>query len=135
MKAIAPIRTEADYETALAEVVALWGAEAGTMKGDRLEVLMTLVADYEARHHAIDPPDPIEAIRIRMEEKGMRREDLATLLKVGSGRVSEILNRRRRLTFEMIRLLAPALGLSERCLIQDYALQPAGSAVSEPVSA
>jgi HTH-type transcriptional regulator/antitoxin HigA len=135
MKPIVPIRTEADHEAALAEVEALWGAGAGTEAGDRLDVLMTLVAAYEAEHHAIDLPDPIEAIRVRMEEKGMSREDLAALLGIGSGRVSEILNRRRRLTLPMIRALAPALGLSERCLVQPYELRRAGKATSASVPA
>jgi HTH-type transcriptional regulator/antitoxin HigA len=126
MRPIVPIRSEADHAAALAEVEALWGAEPGTAAGDRLDVLMTLVAAYEAEHHAIDPPDPIEAIRVRMEEKGMSRDDLAALLGIGSGRMSEILNRRRRLTLPMIRVLASALGPSERCLVQPYELHRAG---------
>jgi HTH-type transcriptional regulator / antitoxin HigA len=129
MRPIVPIRSEADHAAALAEVEALWGAEPGTEAGDRLDVLTTLVAAYEAEHHAIDLPDPIEAIRVRMEEKGMSREDLAALLGIGSGRVSEILNRRRRLTLPMIRALALALGLSERCLVQPYELHRAGKDV------
>jgi HTH-type transcriptional regulator/antitoxin HigA len=123
MSNVTPIRNEADYDAALAEVEELWGAAPGSERGDRLEVLMVLIADYEARHHAIDPPDPIEAVRLRMAEKGLSRDELAVLLAIGSGRVSEILNRRRRLTLAMIRRLAPALGLSERCLIQDYPLR------------
>jgi HTH-type transcriptional regulator/antitoxin HigA len=119
MKAITPIRTETDFEAARAEVEALWGAEPGSENGDRLEVLMVLVADYEAEHHPVDLPDPVEAVRIRMEEKGMNREDLAALLGVDGERASEILGRRRRLTVGMVRKLAPALGLSERCLVQD----------------
>lgn len=132
---ITPIRTETDYEAARAEVEALWGAPAGTPDGDRLDVLVVLVAAHEAEHHAVDPPDPIEAVRIRMEEKGLTRADLAALLRVGGGRVSEVLDRRRPLTLDMIRRLAPALGLSERCLVQEYRLDRAAEVEREPLPA
>jgi HTH-type transcriptional regulator/antitoxin HigA len=66
-----PIRTAADYERALAEVARLWGAKVGTPRGDRLDVLATLIDAYEALHHPMDPPDPIEAIRFRMEQQGL----------------------------------------------------------------
>lgn len=66
-----PIRTEADYEEALAEVERLWGAKSGTPEGDRLDVLATLIDVYEAKHCPMDPPDPVEAIRFRMEQQGM----------------------------------------------------------------
>ena len=91
-----PIRTEADYEQALAELERLWGAKSGTAAGDHLDVLATLIDAYEARHHPIDPPDPIEAIRFRMEQQGLSRKDLEPLL--GSrARVAEVLNRKRGL--------------------------------------
>lgn len=122
MDEIIPIRGEAAYEKAVMEVRRLWGAEPDTKEADRLEVLMVLVDDYENKHHAIEPPDPIEAIRIRMEDKGLDRADLGEMLRIPSGRVSEILNRRRRLTVGMIRILASALGLSENCLVQPYDL-------------
>lgn len=120
MKEIVPIRDEAIYEEAVAEVRRLWGAEPDTKAADRLEILMVLVEDYEDKHHAIEPPDPIEAIRIRMADRGLDRTELGEMLGIPSGRVSEILNRRRRLTIGMIRILASALGLSESCLIQPY---------------
>lgn len=135
MKVVTPIRTEADYEAARAEVEALWGAEPGTEAGDRLEVLMVLVADYEAEHHAVGLPDPVEAVRVRMEEKGLSPGDLATLLGVDRARVAEVLERRRRLTLGMVRALAPALGLSERCLVQDYPLRREKRAAREAVPA
>ena len=71
-----PIRTKADYKDALAEVERLWGAKSGTPKGDRLDVLATLIDAYEARHYPMDPPDPIEAIQFRMEQLGLTRKDL-----------------------------------------------------------
>src|ERR1700733_271147 len=106
MKDIVPIRDEAAYDDAIAEVRRLWGAEPDTDDGTRLDVLMVLVEDYENRNHAIEPPDPIEAIQIRMEAMALQRADLGKMLGVSSGRLSEILNRRRRLTIEMMRVLA-----------------------------
>ena len=73
---IRPIKTEQDYDAALAEVEALWGAEPDTPDGDKLDVLITLIEAYEARHHPIAPPDPVEAILFRMEQAGLRRKDL-----------------------------------------------------------
>jgi len=125
MKDITPIRDEATCEAALAEVRRLWRAEPGTKMGDRLEVLMVLLDDYENKHHAIEAPDPIEAIHVRMEELGLERADLGEMLGIASGRVSEILNRRRRLTIDMMRVLASTLRLPEGCLLQHYELLPA----------
>lgn len=76
MNEIKPIRSKADYEAALAEVEHLWGAASGTQEGDRLDVLATLVDAYESEHYPIDPPDPIEAIKFRMEQQGLTRRDL-----------------------------------------------------------
>jgi HTH-type transcriptional regulator/antitoxin HigA len=118
-----PIRTEADYAQAVAEVRRLWGAEDGTDEGNRLDLLLVLVSAYEDEHHAIEAPNPIDAIVERMCDLGMSRQDLGTLIGASSGRVSEILNRRRALTIDMIRKLAPGLGLSERCLLQEYELE------------
>ena len=70
---LSPIRSEADYENALAELERLWGAESGTAAGDRLDLLATLIDAYEAEHDPIDPPDPIEAVRFRMEQRGLTR--------------------------------------------------------------
>lgn len=112
-----PIRTEADYEAALEEVAALWGAASGTPKGDRLDVLATLIDVYEAKHHAMDPPDPIEAIKFRMEQQGMSRKDLEGI--IGSRtRIAEVLGRKRSLSIGMIRRLHDRLGISADVLIQ-----------------
>ena len=101
---IAPIKSEADYEAALAEIDRLMDAERDTPRGDRLDILVTLVEAYEASHWAIDPPDPIDAIKIRMEQRGLTRRDLQRILG-SSGRVSEILNRKRSLSVDMMRRL------------------------------
>ena len=112
-----PIRDEADYEGALAEVERLWGAMSGTPEGDRLDVLATLIDAYEAKRHPIDPPDPIEAIQFRMEQQGLTRKDLEPIF--GSrNRASEIFNRRRGLSIEMIRQLHERLGISADVLIR-----------------
>jgi HTH-type transcriptional regulator/antitoxin HigA len=117
-----PLRTEADYEEAIAEVRRLWGAEVDTPQGNRLDLLLVLVSAYEDERFQIDPPNPIDAIIERMHDRDMSRADLEGLLGVSSGRVSEILNRRRALSIDMIRKLASGLGLSERCLVQPYEL-------------
>ncbi len=115
---IRPIHNEADYEAALAEIDSLMDAIPGTPEGDRLDVLVTLVVAYEARHWAIDAPDPIEAVRIRMEQKNLRQRDLEPM--IGSrGRVSEVLSRKRSLTLSMIRRLARGLDLPADVLIQE----------------
>ena len=125
---VAPIRNDEDHRRAVALASTLWGAAPGTPEGDRLDVLLVLLDVYEAEHHRIEPPDPIEAIQLRMAELGIDRTQLATILATTSGRVSELLNRRRRLTIAMIRQLAGALGLSERCLLQEYELVSARQA-------
>lgn len=112
-----PIRTEADYEGALAEVERLWGAKSGTPEGDRLDVLATLIDAYEALHFPMDPPDPIEAIKFRMEQQGLSRKDLEPMIG-GRGRVAEVLNRRRSLSIDMIRRLHDELGISADVLIR-----------------
>jgi HTH-type transcriptional regulator/antitoxin HigA len=117
-----PIHTEAEYALATAEVQRLWGVEQGTEDGNRLDLLLVLVSAYEDEHDSIDPPDPIDAIITRMQDLGMSRVDLGALIGAPSGRVSEILNRRRPLTIDMIRKLASGLGLSEHCLLQKYEL-------------
>jgi HTH-type transcriptional regulator/antitoxin HigA len=118
-----PLRTKGDYKRAVAEVSRLWGADEGTEEGDRLSLLLVLVSAYEDEHDAIDPPDPIEAILVRMADLGMSRADLGAMIEAPSGRVSEILNRRRPLTLDMIRKLVAGLGLSEHCLLQEYELE------------
>ncbi len=117
MKDITPIRTELDYEKALAEVERLWGARAGTTDGDRLDIIATLIDVYEAEHYPMDPPDPIEAIKFRMEQQGLTRKDLEGIL--GSRtRVAEVLNRRRGLSINMIRRLHAKLGITAEVLIR-----------------
>jgi HTH-type transcriptional regulator/antitoxin HigA len=114
---IKPIRTRRDYDAALTEVERLWGAKSGTPEGDRLDVLATLIEAYEAEHYPMDPPDPIEAIKFRMEQQGLSRKDLESLIGTRT-RVAEILNRRRNLSIGMIRRLHKALGISAEVLIR-----------------
>nr|WP_315261191.1 transcriptional regulator [uncultured Limnohabitans sp.] len=115
---IKPIRTEADYKAALKEVAALMESDPalGTPDGDRLDVLVTLVQAFEARHYAIDLPDPIEAIKFRMEQQDLKPKDLEPMIG-RSNRVYEILNRKRPLTMSMVRKLHTGLGISAECLI------------------
>jgi HTH-type transcriptional regulator/antitoxin HigA len=117
MKVLKPIRTEADYNAALAEIERLWGAKSGTPEGDRLDILATLVDAYENQHHPIDPPDPIEAIKFRMEQQGLTRKDLEGILGTRT-RVAEVLNRRRGLSINMIRRLHEKLGIPAEVLIR-----------------
>ncbi|MBN9149760.1 MULTISPECIES: helix-turn-helix domain-containing protein [unclassified Nitrobacter] len=112
-----PIRTKADYEAALAEVERLWGAKRGTPKGDRLDVLATLIDVYETKHYPMDPPDPVEAIRFRMEQQGLTRKDLEPMIGPRN-RVADVLNRKRSLSIEMIRQLHDRLGISAEVLIR-----------------
>src|SRR5205809_3494667 len=117
MKNLKPIRTEADYEVALAEIERLWGAPASTPEGDRLDILATLVDAYENEHYPMDPPDPIEAIKYRMEQQGLTRKDLEPLIGTRT-RVAEVLNGKRNLSITMIRNLHAKLGISAEVLIQ-----------------
>ena len=117
MSDLKPIRSEADYEAALAEVERLWGAKAGTRAGDRLDVLATLIDAYEAEHIPMDPPDPIEAIKFRMEQQGLTRRDLEGIIGTRT-RVAEVLNRKRGLSIDMIRRLHERLGISAEVLIR-----------------
>ncbi len=114
---IRPIRTDDDHRAALEAIDSLWGAPAGSTDADSLEVLITLVDDYESRHHAIEPPDPIDAILFRLEQQGLTRRDLEPLIG-HRGRVSEVLNRKRPLTLAMIRRLHRALGIPAELLLQ-----------------
>jgi|SRR5690348_7101893 HTH-type transcriptional regulator/antitoxin HigA len=114
---IKPIRTEADYRKALAEVEKLWGAKRGTPRGDRLDVLATLIDSYESEHYPIDPPDPIEAIKFRMESQGLTRKDLEPLIGTRT-RVAEVMNRKRNLSIGMIRRLHTELGIPADVLIR-----------------
>ena len=116
---IRPIKTDEDYQIALAEIEQLFSSTPGTVEGDRLEVLMTLVEAYEDEHYDIPVPDPIEAIHYYMDSRGLSRKDLEPY--IGSrARVSEVLNRKRPLTLSMIRNLNAALGISADILITPY---------------
>jgi HTH-type transcriptional regulator / antitoxin HigA len=107
---IHPIRNDRDHAKAMRQIEKLWGAAAGTPEADALEVLVTLVDAYEAKRHAIEPPDPIDAIKFRMEQQALTRADLQPM--IGSrARVSEVLNRQRPLTIAMIRKLRDGLGI------------------------
>jgi HTH-type transcriptional regulator / antitoxin HigA len=121
---IAPIKSEAGFQAALAQIEALWNAEPDTPDGDRLDILMTLVESYQHRHHPMPPADPIEAIHFMMEQRGITRADLEPI--VGSnGRVSDLLNRRRALSLAMIRQLSEALQIPIEILVKPYPLQRA----------
>lgn len=116
---IKPIKNEVDCQAALAEIERLFDAAPDTPAGDRLEVLTTLVESYEERHCSIPKPDPVEAILYHMESRGLVRRDLEPY--IGSrARVSEVLNRKRPLTMEMIRKLHNGLGIPAEVLIQPY---------------
>ena len=116
---IRPIRTEEDYQAALREVSAYFDNEPapGTADGDRFEILLTLVEAYEAKHNPIDLPDPVEAIKFRMDQAGLTPKDLTPV--IGRlNRVYEVLNRKRPLTLNMIWKLHDKLGIPAECLIQ-----------------
>src|SRR5262245_929774 len=114
---IKPIRTEADCEAALVEIERLWGAKPGTPDGDKLDVLTTLVEAYEETSHPFDPPDPIEAIKFRMESQGLTRKDVEHMVG-GRARLSEVLNRKRGLSIAMIRRMHEKLGIPAEILIR-----------------
>jgi HTH-type transcriptional regulator/antitoxin HigA len=114
---IKPIKTKADYRAALKEIEALMAAERDTPAGERLDVLVTLVEAYERKHYAFDLPDPVEAIKFRMEQKGMTPKDLVPM--IGRiNRVYEVLSRRRPLTLAMIQRLHSELGIPAESLIK-----------------
>jgi HTH-type transcriptional regulator/antitoxin HigA len=112
-----PIRTDADYESALAEIERLWGAKAGTPEGDRLDILATLVDAYESERFRSIRPTPIEAIKFRIEQQGLTRRDLEAILGTRA-RVAEVLGRKRDLSIGMIRRLHERLGISAEVLIR-----------------
>nr|MBD3621180.1 helix-turn-helix domain-containing protein [Sunxiuqinia sp.] len=118
-----PIKTETDYRAALKRLEEIFDSKPGSPGGDELEILGLMVDDYENKHYPIEAPDPIEAIKIRMEELHLKQVDLIPEIG-GKSRVSEILNRKRRLTVDMIRKLAKRLNLSANLLIKDYQLIP-----------
>ena len=113
---IKPIKTKADYRAVLKEIDTLMTAKLHTPEGERLDVLVTLVEAYEAKHYPIDLPDPVEAIKFAMEQRGLTVKDLVPMIG-GTNRVYEVLNRKRPLTLQMIRRLHKSLGISAECLI------------------
>lgn len=116
-----PLKTEADYKEALAEIESVFNAEANTPEADRLDVLAMLVEAYEEEHYPIPAPDPVAALEYYMDSRGLTRRDLEPYL--GSrARVAEVLNRKRGLSIEMIRRLHQGLGISADILIQPYTL-------------
>ena len=121
---IKPIRTTRDHEAALREIESLMAARPGSAAGDRLDVLVTLVEAYERAHFPMDAPDPVSAIRLAMERKGLAARDLVPM--IGRlNRVHEILTRRRSLTLAMIRRLHDGLGIPAESLIRPSKRQPA----------
>jgi len=116
---INPIKTETDYRLALKRLAEVFDASVGTVESDEADILGMLVDEYEKKHYPIEAPDPIEAIKIRMEEMHLKQVDLIDAIG-GKSRVSEILNRKRKLTVEMIRNLTKRLSLSPDLLITDY---------------
>lgn len=112
-----PIRSEADYRAALRKVEELWGAKSGTPEGDCLDIFATLIDAYEAANYPMDPPDPVEAIKFRMEQEGLTRKDLEGILGTRT-RIAEVLNRKRGLSIGMIRRLHDRLGIPAEVLIQ-----------------
>lgn len=117
--AVKPIKTKKDYQAAMNRLEVIFDAKPGTPEGDELEVLGILINKYEQEHDPIGYPDPIEAIKFRMEQLGYSQSDLAKVVGLKS-RASEILSKKRKLTLEMIRQLHQALGIPTDVLIQSY---------------
>lgn len=118
---IKPLKTNTDYENALKRIILLFDAPAGTPESDEADILALVIDDYERKHFPIEAPDPIEAIKIRMEEMQLKQSDLINEIG-GKSRVSEILNKKRKLTVDMIRNLTTRLNLSADILLKDYQL-------------
>lgn len=116
---ITPIRTQKDYNNALKRLEVIFDAAPKTKQGDELEILSILIEKYEQEKFPIDLPDPIEAIKFRMEQMGIKQKDLVAAVGFKS-RVSEVLNRKRKLTLDMIRELSLYLHIPTEVLIQEY---------------
>ena len=115
------IKTEQEYQVALAKLEEVFDAPKGTLESDYADLLALIVDDYEKKNYPIEAPDPIEAIKIRMEEMHLKQKDIAASIG-GQNRASEVLNKKRKLTIEMIRNLTLDLKLSPNVLINDYQL-------------
>lgn len=113
---IKPIRTQEDYATAMARLDELWGAPLGSVAGDELEILALLIGKYEDEHYPMPPSDPIEAIKFRMDQQGLTPRDLERFIG-SSGRVSEVLNRKRKLSLAMIKRLHDGLKIPYESLL------------------
>jgi len=118
---IVPLKTNKDYENALKRMELLFDSPSGTPESDEADILALVIDDFERKHFPIEAPDPIEAIKIRMEEMQLKQSDLINEIG-GKSRVSEILNRKRKLTVDMIRNLTSRLNLSANILVKDYQL-------------
>lgn len=116
-----PIKSENDYRSALKRLEVIFDAPLDSQEGDEAEILSLLIENYENEHYPIMPPDPIEAIKIRMEELNLRQKDLVGIIG-GKSRVSEILNRKKKLTVDMIRELERILQISASVLVNNYEL-------------
>lgn len=115
------LKTESDYSKALKRLDEIFDAKIGTHESDEADIIAMLVDEYEKKHYPIDAPDPIEAIKIRMQELQLKQVDLVNEIG-GKSRVSEVLNKKRKLTVDMIRKLTRRLNLSAELLIHDYQL-------------
>ena len=118
---IKPIKTEKDYEQALERLEVIFDADSNSKEGDEAEILSLLIENYENQYYPIEAPDPIEAIKIRMEEMNLKQKDLVGVIG-GKSRVSEILNKKKRLTVDMIRELERILHISASVLVTNYQL-------------
>ena len=118
---IKPLKNERDYEKALERLDVIFDAPANSPEGDEAEILSMLIDNYENEHYPIEAPDPIEAIKIRMEEMNLKQKDLVGVIG-GKSRVSEILNKKKRLTVDMIRELERILNISASVLVTNYQL-------------
>ena len=118
---IKPIKSEKDYEKALERLEVIFDAPINSKEGDEAEILSMMIDNYENEHHPIEAPDPIEAIKIRMEEMNLKQKDLVGVIG-GKSRVSEILNKKKRLTVDMIRELERILHISASVLVTNYQL-------------
>jgi HTH-type transcriptional regulator/antitoxin HigA len=114
---IKPVRTKADHRAALKQIESLMNARANTPEGERLDVLVTLVEAYERKHFPMDMPDPVEAIKFVMEQRGLTVKDLESMIG-RTNRIYEVLNRKRPLTLKMIWRLHQGLGIPAECLIK-----------------
>ncbi len=116
-----PIKSEAEYDEALLRLDIIFDATPDSEEGNEAEILALLIEDYEEKYYPIDAPDPIEAIKVRMEEMNLNQRDLVGIIG-GKSRVSEVLNRKRKLTVDMIRELEKVLNISASALVKNYQL-------------